>query len=99
MVVQLIVAVAIVSAATSAFARPDAAALLQAEAKADATCRGNVDRESGETLEACSRRDRLVGRLYQIGYCYGKKGQFGYQMKWHRCGPNSVMLDDLSATQ
>jgi hypothetical protein len=35
-------------------------------------------------------RENIDNLLNKIGYCYGKKGEYGYQMHGHKCGPNSL---------
>ncbi len=37
-----------------------------------------------------AERDRIVAGLQQAGYCYGRRGQVGAQMSWHRCGLDSL---------
>ena len=39
---------------------------------------------------ACAERTEYGERLDALGMCYGKQGQAGYQMSWHRCGPGSI---------
>lgn len=78
-----------------AAAAPSVQELLKAEAAANAACRGSTEPESIQTQEECDRRDRLVGRLSQEGMCYGRQGEVGAQMRWHRCGPGSLTINDL----
>jgi len=51
-------------------------------------CRGGSG-DDPKTLEACESRDTLNIKLNQLGWCYGKKSDAGYQMKWHQCEINS----------
>jgi hypothetical protein len=51
-------------------------------------CRGGRG-DSGETMKACDRREAISAKLEGVGWCYSKKGQYGYQMEWHMCGPDS----------
>lgn len=81
--------------AMPAVAAPSVQELLKAEATADAACRGSTEPESLHTQEECDRRDRLVGRLSQEGMCYGRQGEVGADMRWHRCGPGSLTINDL----
>lgn len=83
------------SICTPAFAAPSIKVLLRAEAAATLGCRDSDEPNSFQTQEECHRRERLVGRLTQAGMCYGKKGQVGAEMHWHRCGPGSFQNDDL----
>ena len=47
-------------------------------------CRGGPG-NSDETLKACERREAIGGKLEAVGWCYGRPGEYGYQMNWHRC--------------
>jgi len=53
---------------------------------ANGVCRGTP----GGSESACEKREALGARLEAIGYCYGERGQYGYQMKWHRCHSRST---------
>ncbi len=47
-------------------------------------CRGsNVN--SPETVAACDRREAVGAKLESVGWCYGREGEYGYQMEWHVC--------------
>ncbi|MDQ0318978.1 hypothetical protein QO002_001116 [Pararhizobium capsulatum DSM 1112] len=48
-------------------------------------CRGGPG-NSAETLRACDRRDAVGAKLDAVGWCYGREGEYGYQMEWHVCG-------------
>lgn len=51
-------------------------------------CRG----DSGDlptTNEACALRNLTQAELEKLNWCYGKKSEAGYQMRWHPCGPGS----------
>jgi hypothetical protein len=74
-------------------AEPTVKQLLAAEAQANSQCRDTYNEAT--TPEACSRRDRLVGRLSQVGWCYGKRGQIQADKEWHPCSANSIRQDDL----
>ncbi|MBB4064403.1 hypothetical protein GGR23_001580 [Gellertiella hungarica] len=47
-------------------------------------CRGGSG-DSDETLKACDRRDVIDTKLRNVGWCYGRPGEYGYQMDWHSC--------------
>ena len=52
-------------------------------------CRGGSG-DSADTLAACDRRERITAKLQTVGWCFGREGQYGYQMDWHACdGPSS----------
>ncbi|PZR93485.1 MAG: hypothetical protein DI537_10205 [Stutzerimonas stutzeri] len=57
--------------------------------EANGACRGGSG-DDPKTHLACDEREAYAKRLNQLGWCYGKKGEFGYQQKWHRCSRNSV---------
>jgi hypothetical protein len=52
-------------------------------------CRGGLG-DNPDTLKACELRDNFEQQLVAKNLCYGKVGQAGYQMKWHKCGSSSV---------
>ncbi len=53
----------------------------------DGMCRGG----GVEDLDAvCALRDKQFLAANKAGWCYGKKGQSGNQMEWHKCGPGSL---------
>jgi hypothetical protein len=65
------------------------AALTKRWYDADARCRGGSG-DSPATDAACDERERYTTRLHALGQCYGKHDQFGPDMKWHLCGPDSL---------
>lgn len=84
-----IVALSIVSIPSIASAQSQPVKDLIAIARdLDSMCRGS----SGDTpnLEhICAIRDRTFSVVGAMGYCYGKKGEYGAQMRWHRCTKDS----------
>ncbi len=70
-------------------ARVDVGGLLTQWHDLNGQCRGGSGDEQ-KTVNACERRERVGRQLSQAGYCYGQRGEYGYQMKWHSCGPNSI---------
>ncbi|PDT32296.1 hypothetical protein CO660_00215 [Rhizobium sp. L9] len=52
-------------------------------------CRGSTEPESAKTKRACERRSELDAKLDRVGWCYGHKNEYGYQMQWHACDANS----------
>ncbi|WP_139104371.1 hypothetical protein [Agrobacterium tumefaciens] len=52
-------------------------------------CRGASGDEKA-TQSACDSRGEVSMLLGREGLCYGKDGQAGYQMKWHKCGKGSI---------
>ncbi len=87
----LVAAVVLCGFVSGAYGAPSDKQLLDAVQQANSECRGLPP---DEREEACQKRDQLVGRLTERGYCYGLKGQVGADMRWHRCGPRSQRLED-----
>ncbi|SCX03855.1 COG3904 family protein [Agrobacterium rosae] len=52
------------------------------------TCRGSSG-DSPQTLAACEHREAIGDKLQTVGWCYGRQGEYGYQMQWHACGSTS----------
>lgn len=53
-------------------------------------CRGGSG-DVPETMEACELRDGTVARrLTASNICYGREGEYGYQMTMHRCDATSL---------
>src|SRR5215216_1450096 len=73
-----------VASATAALLSTDK--LLDRWHEANGYCRGG---SGEETIWWCTVRDGLDEILSTRGWCYGKTGQAGYQMQWHKCGPDS----------
>ena len=54
----------------------------------DGMCRASLD--PGEQRDAaCCGRAMIGIRINQLGWCYGKDGQTGDKMAWHRCARGS----------
>ena len=67
----------------------DPAALTKLWAQQNENCRGGHG-DDPRTDAACAARETYYAKLRVIGWCYGKRGQLGYQMSWHKCGPDSL---------
>lgn len=66
----------------------DMIALSERVVALEAQCRdGIVSPDQAE--DACHKRDHLMRRLNQAGWCYGRQGEERGQHRWHRCGPGS----------
>jgi len=52
-------------------------------------CRGGSG-DDPKTMEACELREAASAQLDSADICYGEEGQFGYQMKMHRCNERST---------
>ena len=72
----------------------DAQDLVNRWLQENGTCRGS---SGPDTLSACDRRQTIGQQLYAMGYCYGKQGEFGYQMQWHPCNPTSTRPERAQA--
>lgn len=53
----------------------------------DTSCRGS---EGANDLSVCDERTKVGRQIKDIGWCYGKVGEVGYQHEWHQCGPLSI---------
>jgi hypothetical protein len=51
-------------------------------------CRG-WSGDDKHTDEVCETRNKMDAALKKLGYCYGKRGQAGYQMSWYKCASSS----------
>lgn len=76
---------------STAFAEqtPAPAELIAKWQEQNGLCRG-FHGDDPRTQPACDERQRLGRALDAQGWCYGKKEQMGYQMEWHKCGPDSL---------
>ncbi len=50
-------------------------------------CRGGA---GDYTDQVCEIRQKVSGLLRKSGYCFGKRGQSGGEMWWHRCTASSL---------
>jgi hypothetical protein len=81
-----------VNGATAA-SRNDPATMINLWYEANEQCRGGSG-DDQTTMDACDERGAYAKRLDQLGWCYGKHNQSGYQMKWHRCTKNSYRYNN-----
>jgi hypothetical protein len=58
---------------------PEVQRLFKRESALDGACRG------GGNEAACCERTKVGVQLNKLGWCYGKEGQIGADMKWHHC--------------
>ena len=73
-----------------ALAQTDRAeALLAWQQDANTRCRGGSG-DSQATWQACGERDAYSRVLNSMGWCYGRSGEIGANMSWHRCQANSI---------
>ncbi len=57
--------------------------------EANTVCRGSSG-DDQKTHAACDAREVYGARLDTLGWCYGRRGEYGYQMRWHRCSGRSL---------
>lgn len=50
-------------------------------------CRGT---EGATNPAVCEQRNAKFDELNDVGWCYGREGEYGYQNEWHVCGPTSI---------
>lgn len=75
--------------AAPALAQTDRAeAVLAWHQDANTRCRGGSG-DSQATWQACGERDAYGRVLNGMGWCYGRRGESGAAMNWHRCEANS----------
>lgn len=63
----------------------------------NSACRGGRG-DLPETDLACERREAIGAKLDVVGWCYGREGEFGYQMQWHQCQAASYKQDAPAST-
>ena len=61
--------------------------LVQLWQKENNLCRGLSDPKVVDV--SCNARDVYSRKLREQNWCYGKKGQTGSQMEWHKCDATS----------
>lgn len=69
--------------------RGDARSLIKLWTEANTLCRGGSG-DAPATRFACDRRQGYGQRLAELNWCYGRRGEQGYQMRWHPCRANSI---------
>ena len=62
--------------------------LISQWAEQNSACRGGSG-DLSETDVACQRREAISDKLQAVGWCYGREGEYGYQMRWHACEATS----------
>ena len=72
-----------------ALAAPKPNGLIADWTRLNSLCRGGSG-DDPATMKACGERDALTPRIEAAGWCYGQKGQFGYQYRWHACTARSL---------
>lgn len=83
------IAICAMTGDVSAQSRNDPKTMQRLWHEANGQCRGGSG-DDPKTDLACDEREAYSKRLNQLGWCYGKEGEAGYQHKWHRCTRNSV---------
>jgi len=62
--------------------------LIKADELLDGICR-SADPDSSDAKLACKARQVVYEAIDKHNWCYGKIGQVGADMRWHKCGKNS----------
>ena len=88
-VVFLIVGAAALSTPAHAQSRNDPKTMIKLWLEATIECRGSAG-ANPSTADSCEERSAYSKRLYQLGWCYGKQNEYGYQYDWHRCTRQSL---------
>ena len=79
------------ASASAELSKADQKDLISVFQDVNAVCRGY---RNPSTETACQAREKVGRILGRNGLCFGKRGQAGYQMSWHRCGKDSVRPRD-----
>lgn len=69
--------------------------LIKEEGIANEQCRGGSG-DNPETQQACDKRDQIVSKLKEMGWCYGTDDQPMYQRQWQPCR-TATKLNDTEA--
>jgi len=80
---------AYINAAAVARGNSNAQVLVGMQMSANGRCRGGSG-DDPATLDACAERLAFKRRLSDMNWCYGRRGEAGNQMQWHRCVANSL---------
>lgn len=67
----------------------DPQTMMRLWSQANGQCRGGSG-DDPRTSDACDERAAYSMRLRQLGWCYGKRDEAGYQYRWHRCTKGSL---------
>jgi len=67
----------------------DPSSLITLYSDANSRCRGGSG-DGQDTWVSCAERTEIEERLGRVGQCYGREGQIGADMRWHRCGQGSL---------
>lgn len=62
----------------------------------NSVCRGGSG-DSPATNMACERREAISEKLQTAGWCYGREGEYGYQVRWHACEATSYTQESAVA--
>lgn len=66
----------------------DVKGLIAREDAANDKCRDGVV-DTYAVKRACDEREGISNKLYELGWCYGKANEAGYQKRWHQCESGS----------
>jgi hypothetical protein len=71
----------------------EATDLLTAESMLDGICRGSSSYNEDMRGYSYQARQAVISALDKLGWCYGKSGQIGAEMRWHKCTKGSQHTD------
>ena len=71
----------------------EATDLLAAESMLNGICRGSANNNKDMIGYSCQARQAVISALDKLGWCYGKIGQVGAEMRWHKCTKGSRHTD------
>ena len=86
--IRVVVAGILVAGLSAAAMAQPVNELLAVERELNEMCRG-WSGDDPHTDQVCALRDKVFKALQRSGYCYGRPGQAGAEMRWQRCGPTS----------
>jgi hypothetical protein len=67
--------------------------LRTAEGLLDGICRGSTSDNEDMKGYSCQARQAVISALDKLGWCYGKIGEIGAKMRWHKCTRGSQHTD------
>jgi hypothetical protein len=89
----LVVVLSIVGCQVTA-AQVPASDIIKLEGTLDGLCRGFITSDPQLLDILCSVRNDTARLLNKNAYCYGKDGQIGADMRWHRCATGSRRMPE-----
>ena len=85
----LLIAIFMACSGSASAQSPEATQAMRRWDDANGRCRGGSG-DNPATMKACDERESLYQAAVRLGWCYGRANEYGYQNRWHRCGPGSI---------